>query len=221
MKKLSRKKRLIILGAILLCIFLLFFLFLCRNYRKYEEQYQYDADIIRIRHFDYYAQLLTEYFEKNGKYPFQYEKNDPVYVYLLTDFQEKNFKDTNPYKHHILNDKYFFEELSKGLNKDIIEKYDPQKVSSDKRPNMYIYMVDKDNFYFAIHLYHSNKFTKNIVKYYHKMELSNVDDVTYTLFSYKTLENDPQYIELLNRNPKNEKYFEELEEQCKTNSKDK
>jgi hypothetical protein len=220
MKKLPRKKILIIFSLILLCLLLLL-LFLCGSYRKYKEQYQYDADIIRIRHFDYYAQLLTEYYEKNGKYPFQYEKNDPVYVYLLTNFQEKNFKDMNPHKHHTLNDKYFFEELSKGLHKDIIEKYDPQKVSSDRRPNMYVYMVDKDNFYFAIHLYHSNKFTKNIAKYYHKMELSNVDDVTYTLFSYKTLENDSKYIELLNKEPKKKKYFEELEEQYKTNSKDK
>ena len=67
-----------------------------------------------------------------------YEEEYPVYVYILTSFQEKDFKDTNPYRHYTVNDKYFFEELSDILGKGIYEKYDPQKVSADERPNMYI-----------------------------------------------------------------------------------
>jgi len=114
----------------------------CQSYRDMENLYQADADIIRLQHFDYYARLLTEYYEKNGKYPFQHEKEYPVYVFILTNFQEKDFKDTNPYRHYTVNDKYFFKELSEGLGRDIFEKYDPQKVGTDGRPNMYIYMVN-------------------------------------------------------------------------------
>jgi len=204
-------------------IFLLFvgiiLIFSCKSYRNKEGIYQADADIVRIQHFDYYAQLLAEYNEKTGKYPFQYEKEYPVYVFLLTNFQEKDFKDTNPYKHFTVNDKYFFQELTDILGKNIYEKYDPQKVSSDGRPNMYIYMVYEDNFYFAIHLYNSNPFTKNIDKYYNKMELSNEDDFGNKYFSYETLKNDPQYLELINRTANKQDYFNDLDEQYKNDSK--
>jgi hypothetical protein len=184
-----------------------------------ENMYQADADIIRVQHFDYYAQLLTEYYEKNGKYPFQYEKDNPVYVYILTNFQDKDFEDTNPYRHYTVNDKYFFEELSNGLGRQIYEKYDPQKVGTDGRPNMYVYMVYDNNFYFAIHLYNGNFFTKNIGEYYNKMELSNEDNNEYKLYTYETLRNNPQYLELINRKTNKQGFFDELDEQNKNDSK--
>lgn len=176
----------------------------CQNYREMETIYQADADIVRIRHFDYYAQLLVEYYEKKGKYPFQYEKDDPVYVYIVTSFQDKDFQDTSPYRHYSVNDKYFFEELSNGLGREIDEKYDPQKAGTDGRPNMYIYMVHGDNFYFAVHLYNSNTFTKNISKYYNKLELSNEDDEKYKLYTYATLIKNSHYFELINKKTKNQ-----------------
>ena len=191
----------------------------CQSYRSMENIYQADADIVRLQHFDYYAQLLTEYYEKNGKYPFQYEKEHPVYVFILTSFQEKDFKDTNPYRHYNVNDKYFFQELAEGLGRDIYEKYDPQKVGTDGRPNMYIYMVSGDNFYFAIHLYNSNQFTKNISKYYNKMELSNEDDSENKFYTYETLKNSPKYLELINQKANKQGFFDELDEQNKSDSK--
>jgi hypothetical protein len=184
-----------------------------------EDIYQADADIIRMQHFDYYAQLLTEFNEKNGKYPFQYEKEDPVYVFILTDFQEKNFKDTTPYRHYNVNDRYFFKELSNGLDREIYEKYDPQKSGTDGRPNMYVYMVYEENIYFAIHLYSENSFTKNISRYYNKMELSNDDDKEYSLYTYEILKNDPMYLELINRKAAKQAFFDDLDEQNKNNSK--
>jgi hypothetical protein len=177
-----------------------------------ERQYQTDADIVRIRHFDHYAQLLTRYYEKAGKYPFQNEKDAPVYVFIMSDLQEKDFKDTIPYHHYTVNDRYFFEELSNVLNEQASEKYDPQKVASG-RPNVYIYMVDGDDFYFAVHLYGGNKFSKNVGKDYHKMELSNRDDEQNKLFSYHTLKNDSGYTELVNRTVQKQGYFDELEGQ--------
>ena len=191
----------------------------CQSYRDMENLYQADADIIRLQHFDYYARLLTEYYEKNGKYPFQHEKEYPVYVFILTNFQEKDFKDTNPYRHYTVNDKYFFKELSEGLGRDIFEKYDPQKVGTDGRPNMYIYMVNGDNFYFAIHLYNSNLFTRSISRYYNKMELSNEDDNNYKQYTYETLKNNPVYLELINKKASTQSYFDDLDEQNKNDSK--
>jgi hypothetical protein len=191
----------------------------CKSYRNTENIYQADADIVRLQHFDYYAQLLTEYYEKNGKYPFQHEKEYPVYVFILTDFQEKDFKDTNPYRHYTVDDRHFFQELSEGLGRGIYEKYDPQKVGTDGRPNMYIYMVHGDNFYFAIHLYNSNPFTKNISKYYNKMELSNEDDSENKFYTYETLKNSPAYLELVSRQADKQGFFDGLDEQNKNASK--
>jgi hypothetical protein len=125
-----------------------------------ENMYQADADIVRIKHFDYYAKLLTEYYLLNGKYPFQYEKDAPVYVYIMTNIQTKDYSSTDPYIHYTVDDKYFFEELSNGLGIEIYEKYDPQQYGADGRPNAYVYMVHNDNFFFAIHLYSNNQFTK-------------------------------------------------------------
>jgi hypothetical protein len=135
----------------------------------------------------------------------------------MTDIQEKVYYNIN----HIIEDKIFFEELSKGLGREIYEKYDPQKYSVDNRPNMYVYMVHNDNFFFAIHLYGSNPFTKKVKKYYYKMELSNLDinNGQYKFFSYETLKNDPQYLELVNKKLKRNGLFNKLEEQNKFNSK--
>jgi hypothetical protein len=198
-----------LIGYFLFLSFVIFFVS-CQKYRQIEEIYQSDADIIRIQHFDYYAKLLTEYYEQNGKYPFQYEKDEQVYIFILNNIQESKFKDTNPYIHYTVDDKWFFEELSNGLGREIDEKYDPQKVAADARPNYYVYMVDNDYMYFAIHLYYSNPFTKTISEYYNKMELSNTDSEEYKLYTYSTLKNSLQYNELVNRRAEKQKYFDEL-----------
>ena len=141
-----------------------------------------------------------------------------MYVFILTSVQEKSFKDTNPHKHYAVDDKYFFEELSRGLDRQIEEKYDPQKVAADARPNMYIYMVHGDDFYFAVHLYRRNFFTKQVERYYYKMELSNEDSAEYKLYSYETLKNHEQYLELLNKNPAKQQFFDDLDEQYRADS---
>jgi hypothetical protein len=198
-------------------IFLFLGIFQLTSCRIAENIYQADADIVRIKHFDYYAQLLTEYYLINGKYPFQYENEVPVYVYIMTDIQTKNYNNQN----YMIDDKIFFEELSNSLGREVYEKYDPQKYPVDNRPNMYVYMVHNENFFFAIHLYGSNPFTKKIKNYYYKMELSNLDinNSQYKFFSYETLKNDPKYLELVNKKLKKNGLFNELEEQNKYNSK--
>jgi hypothetical protein len=180
----------------------------CIIYRIFENKYQTDADIIRTQHFDYYAQLLTEYYEKNGIYPFQYEKDEPFYVFILTGIQEQGFPERLSYNQR--NDFFLFKELSDGLGRKIDERYDPQKVGTEGRPNMYVYMVHGNKFYFTIHLYYKNHFTKNISRYYNTMVLSNEDNNEEKFYSYKTLRNDPQYLELLNRKTDKQDYFDNL-----------
>jgi len=59
-------------------------------------------------------------------------------------------------------------------------------------------------------LYYGNSFTKNISKYYNKMELSNIDSEEYKLYTYSTLKNNLQYNELVNKRAEKQEYFDEL-----------
>jgi hypothetical protein len=53
------------------------------------------------------------------------------------------------------------------------------------------------------------------------MELSNldIDNREYKFYSYETLKNNPQYLELINNKLKRDALFNQLEEQNKYNSK--
>lgn len=185
-----------------------------------EDKYQDDTDIVRLQHLDYYANLIFEYHEKNGKYPLQYEKFvAPSIVLIMNDIQENLFKDTNPNKNYKISDSEFFDELSKGLGREIDEKYDPQKYASS-HPIMYIYMVDGDNFFFAAHFYHKNPFTREVRKNYNKMEVSNISLHERSVYSYDELKNNPKYIALLKRKHSKKSFFENLENEYKSNSRE-
>ena len=190
----------------------------CHSYRIIEDMYQQDADIIRLQHFDYYAQLLTKYYTKTGRYPFQHIMEYPIYIYIMTDVQEKKFTNDVPYTCYIMKDDSFFAELSNELDIEIIEKYDPQKTGTDGRPNMYVYKVHKDRFYFAVHLYYENEFSRHVKKYHNKLELSNIDDYKSKYYTYKTLINNPIYLNLISQKASKQGFFNNLDEQNKNDS---
>lgn len=54
------------------------------------EKFQEDADIIRLRHLEYYGNLLLEYHDKAGKYPFIGVNDVPAYVHIATPMQKIN-----------------------------------------------------------------------------------------------------------------------------------
>ena len=134
--------------------------------------YQDNSDKIRLEHLRYYGDLLNEYYEIEGKYPFQEKYDVPVYITIANEFQEKNANQQLPFEHKKISTEQFEKELEKVLKTDITLKYDPQKVGV-YAPNFYIYNVYQKVFYFAIHLYNENDFSNNIGKHYNKMELTN------------------------------------------------
>ena len=101
-----------------------------------------------------------------------------------------------------------FSEMDEKLGTKIEPKYDPQKIaSSDHRPTMYIYMITKNEVFFAVHLYNPNKFTKKVADHYYKIELSNGDDNKYKFYTYKTLQADSEYKRLIQQEPVKKEYF--------------
>lgn len=176
-----------------------------------EELYQRDADIIRMQHFDYYAGLLDEYYQKKQKYPFQGEKDSPAYVFILNATQEKYFTDNILTKHYRISDTDFFAELERSAEHPIDEKYDPQKFSTDGRPAMYIYMVDGDKMFFAVHLYSGNAFSRTVAQHYHKVELSNVSIPQKNIHTYSELKTSEDYQKLIAKKAEKQAYFDAMD----------
>jgi hypothetical protein len=137
-----------------------------------EESFQAGADVVRLTHLKYYSDLLAEYRDKTGVYPFQDKAADaPVYVFVAHDGQRA--WGTPPYKHSVVSMRDWINELENGLGRAVDEHYDPQYFSEGHKPVIYIYMVYRDTFFFAVHLYQDYPFAKKVAEHYNKLEISN------------------------------------------------
>lgn len=158
---------------------------------KKEQEYQDDCDVVRLQHLLYYGKLIEEYKQKVGKYPFEGEKQQ-VYAFVYNNQQKKYCKDTNPNQHKQVSPKDFFAELEKGLGRQIDQLFDPQYVPSG-RPVFYIYMINGNQYYFAVHLSKYYPFSKKVDSNYYKVELSNLSDKKYKFYTVEDLENNKKY----------------------------
>ena len=158
---------------------------------KQEQEYQDDCDIIRLQHLIYYGKLIEEYKQKVGQYPFEGE-NQQVYAFIYNNNQKKYCKDTNPNKHKQISPKDFFSELERGLGRQIEQLFDPQYVPSG-RPVFYIYLIDGNQYFFAVHLSKYYPFSKKVDSNYYKVELSNISEPDYKFFTVDELKNNTKY----------------------------
>ncbi len=136
--------------------------------------FQHDADVIRLQDLKYWVKLIEEYQQKTGKYPFQGVSDKPIIVKVATPMQQKDSKGYPPAPAITRSMVEFVQTLEKGLGREIDEYYDPQ-YKADVKPNFYMYMVDKDSYYFAIHTNESYPFSRAVIApYYNKIEVSNI-----------------------------------------------
>jgi len=47
-----------------------------------------------------------------------------------------------------------------------------------------------------------------VAEHYYKIEFANADDREHKLYTYETLQRDPEYQKLVTREPKNQNYFD-------------
>jgi hypothetical protein len=137
------------------------------------EDFQKDADIVRLQHLKHYGDLIEEYHVKTGKYPFEGTAKVPVYVHIANDHQANYAKNGPPSPHKRISNADFIAELENGLGRTIKERYDPSFAPRNK-PNFYIYMANEDCYFFAVHLHEPYPFAKKVADNYHKAEISNV-----------------------------------------------
>lgn len=171
------------------------------------EKFQEDADIIRLRHLEYYGNLLLEYHDKTGKYPFIGVNDVPAYVHIATPMQKKSIVGQPPYRHVTADFSHLVKELGRVLERDIEEYYDPQEVMTD-RPNFYLYMVDGDGYYFAVHTHQSFSFANQVAPNYNKVEITNQKgDIAY-LHNPRDLFKNEAFRAAVTKEPSRPKFFE-------------
>ncbi len=149
-----------------------FVLFLVVGCSGTSTDFQNDADILRLQHLKYYAEILDKYKKVTDKYPFQGRNDIPIYVHIANDEQIEFTKKGPPYPHEVIPFNDFVREVESVLGKEINEYYDPQYRPAYK-PNFYIYLINSDTFFLAVHVHQPFPFAKKIAKHYYKIEVSN------------------------------------------------
>ncbi len=181
---------------------------------KMDREYQHDADIFRLRHLEYFGGLIEEYHQKTGKYPLQGNSEYQNYVYIAAPHQQKYANEGPPYKHDVTDVESFRKELEKGLGRRIDFKFDPQKVPVHA-PNFYIYMIEGDRYFFAVHLYNKFPFSTPVGKHYNKLEITNEEPNRHGLWRLNELVADAGFKMALNKTPHKNGWFLHLEEKYK------
>ena len=175
-----------------------------------ERRFQDDCDIIRLKDLVYYGKLIEAYKAKTGKYPFA-QSGRRVYSLIYNNMQKQYAVDTNPNGHVLVSPRDFFKELEKGLGAPVNQHFDPQYVPTH-RPVFYIYMVEGDEYFFAVHVSKYYSFSKKVASHYYKVEISSGEEPPYKIYSVDTLASNPKFTAAVLQQVSNEKFFEEREE---------
>ncbi|MDZ8118132.1 hypothetical protein [Pontiella agarivorans] len=178
-----------------------------------EKKYQHDADIYRLNHMKYYGELIEEYHKKTGKYPLQGESKTQHYVLIAAPHQQKYAKGT-PEQFDVTDVEKFRSVLEKGLERKVDFKFDPQKVPNGA-PNFYIYMIEGDSFFFAVHLNRERSFTNPLGKNYHKLEITNETPNRRGLWKHKDLLKNEDFQKAASEEPYKRGWMDQLEEKYK------
>jgi hypothetical protein len=167
------RRKIFIAAVAVTTILIIVAFYLLRTYNAVAEDFQKDADIIRLQHLKHYGDLIEEYHSKTGKYPFEGTAKVPLYVHIANDHQAQYAQNGPPTPHKLIKNADFIAELEKGLGRTIKERYDPSFAPKNK-PNFYIYMTSGDFYFFAVHLHQPYSFAKKLADNYHKAEISSV-----------------------------------------------
>ncbi|PNK61157.1 hypothetical protein [Psychrobacter sp. FDAARGOS_221] len=132
--------------------------------------FQADADIVRLQQLKYWVDLIEAYHKKTGHYPLQDTNQKNLTVFIATPQQQQYTYQLPGAKYATM--KQFINDLEAGLGHSIEERYDPQ-YAPDVKPNYYIYMLDGDDYFFAIHTHQDYPFSRPVAPDYNKVEVSN------------------------------------------------
>jgi len=123
------------------------------------DEFQEDADLIRLEHLEYWTEMLNQYHQIKGQYPFQEQTKEGGNIVLVkiatkqqlqylstggTNYDKRlDNNQTAYFKERTV--KEFITEMESGLGHEIEEKYDIQKVPTSS-PVGYYYFTSKDGY---------------------------------------------------------------------------
>lgn len=176
------------------------------------EGFQGDADIIRLQHIRYWANLIEEYHAKTGKYPFQGESDEPILVKIATPRQSAYFPD-DPRGYQTYPMKKWVATLEKGLGRTIDEHYDPQ-YAPDAKPNFYVYMINGEDYFLAVHTHQAYPFARKVASDYYKVEVSNrYEPYTPLIFTSAMLFGNRDFKQALNKPMAKPEFFAQRDQE--------
>lgn len=121
--------------------------------------FQEDADLIRLEHLEYWTQLIDQYQQDKGYYPFQQEvkESEEIVLVKIATKQQMSYLSASGanYDKRLDNNqsghfkergvKQFIAEIETALGHEIEEKYDIQKVPTSS-PVGYYYFASNDGY---------------------------------------------------------------------------
>jgi len=154
-------------------------------YQWAEENYQQCADATRMSDLFTIAQMIEDYHELEGRYPFQPEDDTVTEALLasraLTDVERRGPADEPML---ILDKDAFYDELDRVLGAErVMRLVDPQKVAMGA-PNFYQYRVDREAYYVSVHLNKPVPQSQELGPNYHKVQLSSVYDPNNKIYPF-------------------------------------
>lgn len=176
-----------------------------------EEELLTEIDITRMHHIQYYGELLQEYFQIEGKYPFQGDYDRNVFVSFLQSSPESE-EESNE-MNSIIPFKDFIKEIERVVKRDVQEYYDP--ISSNAEISSgYLYMVDGVYITLTAPLFNSYSFSNDfIIEDINLLILSNNLVPYQKFFTLSWLKNNEEFSELLQRPLKMGKQFQSFHEE--------
>jgi len=123
------------------------------------KQFQEDADLLRLEHLEYWTQVIEEYYKVKGHYPLQKKiqnKGKMILVKIATKQQMRylSVEGDKYYKRLDYNSTGYFQDvgvkefvatIESALTREIVEKYDIQKVPTSS-PVGYYYFATNDGY---------------------------------------------------------------------------
>ncbi len=134
--------------------------------------FQADADIHRLRHLEYYVELIEEFRAETGRLPLQGTESGWLVVYISTESQLDHVGPGPNYEHTRASFAEWIQDVETGLGREIDEFYEPQK-GVYRKPLAYVYRVIDDAYYLSVPLHHDFEFATEMGPDYFEVVVSN------------------------------------------------
>lgn len=184
------------------------------------DAFQAEADVYRLKHLQYYADLIEEYRAETGQVPFEGEEDVSLFVFISHDGQLEHTGPASNNEHVLASFAEWVEVVETGLGREIDEYYEPQQ-GVYRKPLAYTYRVVDDAYYLSVPLYRSHGFAEQRGPDYYEVTVSNYAGPTNSAWAPEDLFRSAQFQEAIRAPVSRPGFFEEREEEYRRHTKNR